>query len=290
VYKRQPVSLMFLRMMFSAPFYLLLLIYFLWKGRGNRHGSNSSPLSPVLISQIAVTGMAGYYVASLLDLIGLQYVTAQLGRMILFTYPAIVVMAIALLAKTMPSLRTFLSLGLAYLGVLLIFGHDLRTFGPNVGLGAFYIAICAICFAFYLIASKPLIERVGSGLFISIAMLFASLGIGIHYGLLANAGTLDTPITQFSIRAYMICLAIAFFCTVIPSYLTAWAISLIGAARTSVASMAGPAFTSLAAVLILREQFTVFHLLGILLIVVGIGRLDEKATPQNDDKVSNSVG
>ena len=221
--------------------------------------------------------LLGYYAASYLDLVGLQYVTAQLGRMILYLYPTIVVIWTAVQMRKRPSRRTLFALGLAYLGVLAIFSHDFRVFGDETLRGSFFIVLCAVCFAAYLVLSKPLIEQVGTGLYTSIALLVASAAIVTHYTVTVFAGVADfDALHTLSSRAIWICFAIAIFCTVIPTFLTSMALKLVGSSSTSIASMSGPAFTSLIAVLVLQETFTIYHLAGIALIVFGISRLERR--------------
>mgnify|MGYP001074039237 FL=1 len=81
----EPVTLIGLRMLFSAPIYAVLLWLFIRRGR------NKVPITLPLVAQISGIGLFGYFLASFFDLIGLQYVSAQLGRMILYTYPTFVV-------------------------------------------------------------------------------------------------------------------------------------------------------------------------------------------------------
>ena len=73
--------------------------------------------------------------------------------------------------------------------------------------------------------------------------------------------------------ALIIILIIAIFCTVIPTFFTTAAVERIGAGRTGIVAMIGPAFTSVFAVLILQEAFTVYHLLGIVITVIGVSLL-----------------
>ncbi|MEJ7666789.1 MAG: EamA family transporter [Hymenobacter sp.] len=48
---------------------------------------------------VVLLGMLGYYVSSLLDFTGLQYVSAGLERLLLFLYPSFVVFINALVFK-----------------------------------------------------------------------------------------------------------------------------------------------------------------------------------------------
>lgn len=268
-----PTTLMLLRMGFSAPVYLATLLFFLYR----RKQTPDADLVPIGLRDylaIAGVGLLGYYAASYLDLLGLQYVTAQLGRVILYVYPTLVVIATMLITRKVPSRTTLLALTLAYLGVLLIFGHDLIEFGDQTLKGSVFIVLCSACFAAYLVLSDAPIAKFGSGFFTSVALLAACLGISLHYLITTLSGEQNlTPFADITHRAYWICLAIAIFSTVLPTFFTAAAIGRIGAIKMSVVSMVGPAVTSLLAVAFLSEAYTLFHFLGTVMIVFGIAIL-----------------
>ena len=264
-----PTTLIGFRMLFSIPIYIVLLIYFL------RDPIRRAKLNFSIIIKIAITGMFGYYAASFLDLLGLQYVTAQLGRMILYIYPTFVVLlGAAFFAKPL-SWRIGLSLLVTYIGVAVIFGHDLNAFGSDVAIGALFIVSSALCFACYLLLGKPLIDKVGSRVFTCIALISASLGILLHYGL---SRSFTQP--ELNSQALWLILVIAIFCTVIPTFFTTAAVARIGSDKTGIISTLGPAFTSLAAVIALGESFTVYHLIGIVLTVLGVSLLQQRKKPR----------
>ena len=112
------VSLLTLRMLFSLPFYAVLFLYFL------RDVERRKTLKPRLIAFTAVIGLCGYYAASLLDLIGLQYISAQLERLLLFTYPTLVVIFGALFFRQKITGTVILALAFSYGGIASIFTHD----------------------------------------------------------------------------------------------------------------------------------------------------------------------
>ena len=76
-----PLTLIAFRMLFSLPLYAAVLVYVL---RDPRRRARLTWHNSLFASFI---GCLGYYLASYLDLLGLQYVTAQLGRVVLYTYP-----------------------------------------------------------------------------------------------------------------------------------------------------------------------------------------------------------
>jgi len=252
-------TLIAFRMLFSAPIYAVILFLLL------REPERRALLNVKAILNTVIIGLFGYYAASFLDLIGLQYVTAQLGRMILYVYPTVVVILGVLFFKEKVNLRICVSLAITYTGVALIFGHDLEQFGSDVFTGALFILASALSFSIYLIFSKSLITEIGSRVFTCIALLAASIGIFIHYALTRSIVSPDV-----NMLGLFWILVIAIFCTVIPTFFTTSAVARIGANKTGVVSMVGPAFTSTFAILILSETFTVYHAIGIIMTISGV--------------------
>jgi len=258
-----PTTLIAYRMLFSAPFYLAMLTLLL------RDPEKQEKLNFRLVLASCGVGLMGYYSASLLDLVGLQYVTAQLGRMILYIYPTLVVLLGAMFFGQRITWKIVVPLLITYLGVAIIFGHDLKAFGSDVITGGLFILGSALSFSIYLLFAKDLIPKLGSRLFTSIALLSASAGIFIHYALSRLLFAEHLPSLPSSTGLIWI-LVIAIFCTVIPTFFTTSAVARIGAERTGIVAMVGPAFTSSFAILILGELFTVYHALGIVLTVLGV--------------------
>jgi drug/metabolite transporter (DMT)-like permease len=80
-----PISLLALRMIFSLPFFIVSA----W--------ISSSKAGNIRFTKgqwfkIALVGCLGYYISSLLDFLGLQYISASMERLILFVYPTLVVL------------------------------------------------------------------------------------------------------------------------------------------------------------------------------------------------------
>ena len=123
----------------------------------------------------------------------------------------------------------------------------------------------------YLLFSKPLISEVGSRVFTCIALIAASIGILSHYAL-----THSVTNPQVNTTGLWLILFIAIFCTVIPTFFTTAAVARIGPDRTGIVAMIGPAFTSIFAVSILLEAFTVYHFIGIVVTMIGVANLQRR--------------
>lgn len=258
-------TLMALRMAFCLPFYLLI----------GWHALRDSPLSLrdalPLWPQIAAVGVLGYYGASFLDLWGLTMITAQFERMILFTFPTFVVLLGWAFVGERPSGRQLLALLLSYLGIALVFGHDLGNLGSDVPFGTALVLASSLCFAGYLLFSKGLIAQLGSRLFTCLAMSAASLAILIHYLLIG-----DLQLAAIPTSVLWLALLIAVFATVLPSLLVSEAIKRIGPGQTSIIGSIGPVITSLLAVMVLDEAFSWAHAAGLALVIGGVLSLSQR--------------
>ena len=81
------ITLLALRMLFALPLFLAMA----WWA-----GAVAPPMTRRDWFAIAALGFTGYYVGSYLDFAGLQYITAGLGRLILYLYPTVVLVFSAL--------------------------------------------------------------------------------------------------------------------------------------------------------------------------------------------------
>lgn len=252
-------QLIALRMLFAAPIYLVIGLI-LWRKNRARHTLYKQNLGIIFI-----LGILGYYVASYLDLWALQYISAQLERVVLFCFPTIVVLLSRWVFKTPMPRNIWPILALSYAGILLIFGHDMVTMGNDILFGTILVFISAISFAIYTLWSKPMMGKVGSMMFTCLAMLSASIIILLHFGLSHSFSELNV-----STNALVLAAAIALFATVIPSFLVAEAINRMGPERTSVVGTCGPVITSLVAVFCLGEAFTLYHFAGLSMVMLAV--------------------
>src|SRR5690349_24556844 len=133
------VTLLALRMLFSAPLFLILAW---WATRG----AAVQPLSRDDLWGVAVLGFIGYYLASYFDFLGLQYVTAALERLLLFVHPTFVLLISALFFKPRITPGDAVAVVLSYLGIALLFGHDGSTQPCNLVLGPFWVLLSALLY------------------------------------------------------------------------------------------------------------------------------------------------
>lgn len=257
-------TLLTLRMLVALPFYVVMLAWLL------REPRTVKPL-PLEFAAIMGLGFMGYYLSSWLDMQGLNYVSAQLERLTLYTYPIMTTVLGWLWLREVITLRVLLALVLTYSGVMVLYLHEASFGGSDVSFGVMLVAMSALSFAFYVVWSKRLIGRLGSRLFTSLAMLVSTVFVCIHFLLTHQVEDLWVSPTAWG---YAVLLGI--FSTVLPSFMVSEAIARIGAARTSIVGTAGPIITILLAVALLGEPFGWFHLAGIVLVMAGVGLLGKK--------------
>ncbi|MEO8567051.1 MAG: DMT family transporter [Betaproteobacteria bacterium] len=255
------VTLLTLRMAYSAPFFALMAW---WATRA----PGAKPLARRDWLSIAWLGFIGYYLSSLVDFIGLQYVTAALERLMLYLYPTIVVVLSAIFFRQRITGRIVVALALSYVGILLVFARDLEFAGDPgaLWLGAALVFASSFLYACYLVGVGPVIARLGSMRFIALAMLTSALFVFIHY--LATR-----PVTALLMpaRIHLLSLTMAVFSTVLPTYLIAEAIKRIGANRTSLLGSMGPLFTIWLGSWLLDEPVHAIQLVGAALVLAGVG-------------------
>ncbi|MDD5296205.1 MAG: DMT family transporter [Rhodocyclaceae bacterium] len=252
------VTLLALRMAFAAPAF----------GVAALHTRSGTSLSPKQWLALAVVGLAGYYGASILDFWGLQYITAGLERLILFTYPTLtVLMGVLFFGKALHRRELFAIL-LTYAGVATAFAHDLR-FAADAGtvwVGAGLVFASSLSYAIYLSAGGQFILRLGSTRFTALAMAVATGGTLLHY-LLARPW--DDVLHQ-SWPIYALALAMAVISTVLPVFMQSAAIKAMGAGPASLVGMVGPLATIFFGWLLLGETISGWQIFGAALVIAGV--------------------
>ena len=255
-----PVALLTLRMVYSAPLFIAMAW---WAGRasGARHiGLRDASL-------LVGLGFIGYYLSSLLDFLGLQYISASLERLVLFLYPTIVVVLSALFLAQPITRRAAAALALSYAGIALAVWHDIRITGDAdaIALGSVLVFGSALGYAIYLVGAGGVIGRLGSSRFIAWAMLASTVFITAQFALTRSVSALRLPAS-----VHALAVAMALFCTVLPTWMIAESIRRIGASTASLVGSLGPVFTIGFGALLLGEPVNLLQLVGVALVLAGV--------------------
>ena len=251
------ITLLALRMGFSLP-------VFLWVGLAHqRAGAN---LSGGDWWRLFVLGCLGYYGASILDFWGLQFISAGLERLILFTYPTLTILIGVLFQGKPFAKREGLAVALCYIGIGFAFMHDLgQGNSRDVWIGSALVFGSSVSYALYLSGSGSMIARLGAMRFSALAMLVSSAVTLLHFAT-------SQPLTAFiqPLPVYGWALAMALFATVVPVFAQSAAIRSLGAGSASLFGMVGPLLTIGFGWWLLDESISLAQMAGAGLVLIGI--------------------
>jgi drug/metabolite transporter (DMT)-like permease len=254
-------TLLMLRMAMAMPMFVLLA----WLG-----GRGQSPLTTRDWLVCAALGFVGYYFSSLLDFLGLLYISASLERLILYLSPTVVAMLSWLLYKKTLRASQVAAMGLSYLGVLVVFGRDVGSQGSHTALGAMLVLGSAFSYALYLLFSGQVVKRLGSMRLTGLSATFASLFCIAHYAVVTAVTAQPGAASQFTPHVLSMSLINAVFCTVLPVWFVMLAIERIGSTFAAQAGMVGPMVTLVLGWWLLGEAITPWVLLGTTMVLAGV--------------------
>ncbi|MFT3947468.1 MAG: EamA family transporter [Agriterribacter sp.] len=262
------LTLLTLRLLFSLPFYMVAA----WIAAGKK-GTVSLTVRQWIY--IIFLGLFGYYLSSLFDFVGLQYISAGLERLILFLYPSFAVLINAWVFKQPVSRNQKIALILTYAGILLAYAGEFRidTCNGHFIWGSFLIFLCAVTYAIYIAGSGRMIPQVGASRFTAYAMLAATAGVFIHYVIQEK-----TQLFQLSSDYWVYGVYLAVFATVLPTFMLSYGMKQIGTNNVAIISAIGPVSTIMQAHFILDEPLFTEQLLGTALVISGIFLTTGKGT------------
>ncbi|HXD76931.1 MAG TPA: DMT family transporter [Puia sp.] len=260
------LTLLMLRMLLSLPFYLLTA---LWTSRRARN----IRMKPGQWGWVILLGLLGYYVSSLFDFIGLQYISAGLERLILFLYPSFAVLINAMLFRQRISRAQVVALVLSYTGIGIAYFGELKidTGNPHFFWGSFLVFICSITYAFYLSGTGKMVPLLGAAKFTTFSMLTATLGVLTHYFIRqAVSGHAAVPTGPGTGALWTYGIALALVATVIPSYMLSAGMKRIGANNAAIVTSVGPVSTIVQAHYFLDEPIFMEQVIGTVMVIMGV--------------------
>lgn len=254
------ISLLSLRFLFSVPFYIFVL------SRKRIQEESHPQVSMLTWIKLFAVGFVGYYVSAYFNLLGLNYITASLERILLFVYPTFVLILRAIFLKKRITRLQWLALGITYLGIVLAF---LKNFDAhqqkNISLGAFWVILSGFTYAFYLISSDGLIAKLGTTRFTSWVIISALFPTLIHC-YIENG----LAIFNFPKPVYIISLSMAVFSTVLPTFMLSEGIKHVGSGNASIIASIGPIFTIFLATAFLGENIWLEQIIGTIFVLIGV--------------------
>lgn len=202
-------------------------------------------------------GASGFAMSALCFFWALLDVPTSVASVLLFTFPAMVLVLDSVLSKTRPSLAALVGIILAVSGTSLLAGLTLgaeRTIGIWYGLGS------AFFYAGYLIAGRKLLSNGVASLDLGIvAMLGAAFVVTIlafHQGSAPLALEQWPPLMTMSLVA-----------TALPVFLMLYAVASLGSVRASTLSTLEPILAAMTGLLFWGENLSPIQCLGVALVV-----------------------
>ena len=219
---------------------------------------------------MAVGGL--FLIATVADFTAISLIGAGLSRIVLFTFPLIVVLIGALRERTPPKPKHLLAFFVAYGGLTVIIDPLRDGLAPDFWTGIGWAMVSAVAYALYLSFGQGVIRRIGSARFTAAANTGAALGIVLYAPLVLESGAWES--LTWSGMGWMT--AIVLFSTVMPFFLLYEGIGRLGAGRASLLSLIGPAMTVSIAWVVLGETLNTLQMAGFALVLIGIAVLEGK--------------
>lgn len=285
-------SVVGLRMAMALPMFVLMAW---WAGRA-AGSTGSLPLSRRQTWQVIGLGFTGYYLASTLDFLGLQYISASLERAILYLNPSLVLLLSVLFLGARLRWLQVLALLISYAGVLVVFLHDWdvahlvsdAATGLDarlaLAIGSVLVLLSALSYAIYLMGSGQLVQQLGSMRLVGVASCAACLMCLAQWWVVhaVSDGRLG-GLAHLPWQVWALSALNATACTVLPVWLVMRGVQMLGASVAAQVGMVGPLSTIWLASWFLDEPVTARLMLGtgtVLLGILVLSRMNRPAAPQ----------
>lgn len=254
------LTVLALRMAFALPFFLIT--GFLAARR------RVIPLTGGQWAAMAGLGFLGYYLSSVMNFAGLSHISVGLERIVLYTYPSLVVIGSSIFLKSRLRAPVVAAALTGYAGIILAFAGEA---GERLGnhhelvLGTALVFGSAVTYAAFILLSGQFLRTIGPGVFTSGVVGFSGLFVMLHYFCTRPlAPLLHQPAEVYGFGAIL-----AIFGTVLPSYLMGMGLQRAGATRFAIIGTTGPLMTVLLAWLVLGESVNATQAAGFVLSLAG---------------------
>lgn len=253
-------GVLFYRSAFSVPLVVLTALVFL-RREGHSELRFRDHVPGILLGAMFSLGMA-------CDFQAISELGASVSRVILFGFPIVVMLLVAVETRTFPSAHKLVGFGVAWLGLLLVASPGWATaaqapFGPA---GVAWGLASLVFYAVYVWLSGKLSRTLGSVRLTTVSNL-STAAVVVLVVLVLRGG--EPPSASPSALGWVA--AMVLLSTVFPYFFLMEGIRKLGAPDASLLSMSGPVVTVLAGVWVLDETLTLPQIFGTALTIVGVG-------------------
>ncbi|WP_135081174.1 DMT family transporter [Terasakiella sp. SH-1] len=228
----------------------------------------SAPLTRAQWKACSFAGLM-FFFATYCDFTAVAKVGVSVSRLILFTFPMMVMLINAVLMRKPPSLHQWCVFFATYFGIAMVMLPDgLASLQGFDWAGASWALGSAFTYAVYLISSQEIMKSLGSVRFTA-----ASGTVTLGIMLLVIPLTAGAEGVSFPTDGILWGVIIATACTVLPFFMLFEGIKRCGATQASLITLSGPIITVLAAWAILGETLNPMQIVGALVTIVAVASL-----------------
>lgn len=253
-----PVNLAILRLFIASMIFLCLVLF---------QRKRFSPFYKKDILPLFLLGFVGVSVYHLSLNYGEQFVSAGAASLIIATIPIFVVVLAKIFLSELIDKKILTGIVIALAGVVIISlrGNPDARIEIDYLSGALAVVLAAFVGAVYTIAGKKMMDRYNPLSLTAYAFLIGNLGL-IPF----LSGSFFDEIMNLSLITWASVLFLAFFPTVIAYSLWYTALEVKKASEISVFLYATPVISTFLGTIFLREQITIFYVLGGGFVLIGL--------------------
>lgn len=247
-----PDSVLFFRYLFAIP-----LLGIMIKARGRSFKIQRKETFPLIIMGLLVA------LSSLTLFLSYNYMAAGIASTLLFVYPIMVALIMAMVFKEKLALQTIVCMLLALGGIGLLYksedGSTLSLIGTQL------VFASSLSYAIYIVGiNQTSLKNVAT---LKVTFYVLLFGLSLFVARLLYSGVLNTP-DQWYLWANL--LALAVFPTAISFLCTTGAIQYIGSTPTAILGALEPVTAIFFGIAVFGESLTVRESFGLVMIIVAV--------------------
>lgn len=247
-----PDSVLFFRYLFAIP-----LLGIMIKARGRSFKIQRKETFPLIIMGLLVA------LSSLTLFLSYNYMAAGIASTLLFVYPIMVALIMAMVFKEKQALQTIVCMLLALGGIGLLYKSE---DGSTLSLiGTLLVFASSLSYAIYIVGiNQTSLKNVAT---LKVTFYVLLFGLSLFVARLLYSGVLNTP-DQWYLWANL--LALAVFPTAISFLCTTGAIQYIGSTPTAILGALEPVTAIFFGIAVFGESLTVRESFGLVMIIVAV--------------------
>lgn len=247
-----PDSVLFFRYLFAIP-----LLGIMIKARGRSFKIQRKETFPLIIMGLLVA------LSSLTLFLSYNYMAAGIASTLLFVYPIMVALIMAMVFKEKLALQTIVCMLLALGGIGLLYKSE---DGSTLSLiGTLLVFASSLSYAIYIVGiNQTSLKNVAT---LKVTFYVLLFGLSLFVARLLYSGVLNTP-DQWYLWANL--LALAVFPTAISFLCTTGAIQYIGSTPTALLGALEPVTAIFFGIAVFGESLTVRESFGLVMIIVAV--------------------